>query len=238
MGSKLLSIQSVAGAGPSYTLTVIDSTGVVTADHVVAPLLSDNTHGGIYRVTGVPTGTSINIQDDLVPGGGTYGAPTSGPGASWTPSASGFSDSKANNTPFWGDIIERDHLLLDAAAIRPPGFDAICGAGDTVGSGVYVSGSLVGGVPTVSTVDITDPAKMPAIGVIVSKASSTTCFVQFLDLVESLPFTFSTGSRVFFTNSGLSNTIPSSSGDFVQLAGIAADTDALMIGIGPPIRRA
>jgi hypothetical protein len=116
MGSKLLTIQSVAGAGPGYTLTVVDSTGVVTADHVVAPLLSDSTHGGIYRVTGVPTGTSINIQDDLVPGGGTYGAPTSGSGASWTPVASGLSDSKANNTPFWGDIVERDHLLLDAGA--------------------------------------------------------------------------------------------------------------------------
>jgi len=112
--SGLLTIQSVSGAGPSYSLTVVSSTGVLTADHVVAPLVSNNTKGGIYRVTGVPDGTTIDIEDDLVPGGGAYGAPDAGPGAFWTPApTTGISTDKANATPFWGSITERDLLLLE-----------------------------------------------------------------------------------------------------------------------------
>ncbi len=137
--SGLLSIQSVAGAGPSYTLTVASSAGVVTGNHVVGPLLSGPTHGGIYRVTGVPTGTTIDIEDDLVPGGGAYGAPTSGPSAFWAPIGVGISTGKANNTPFWGDIAERDTLLLEAGSDR------------NIKSGVIIPGSFSGN-PRVATV--------------------------------------------------------------------------------------
>jgi hypothetical protein len=116
MATGLLTISSVGGPGPNYTLTVVDSTGAVIGDHVVAPLLSDDTEGGIYRVTNVPDGTTIHVQDDLNPVGGTYGAPDAGPGGFWTPTVLGLSVGKATGIPFWGDITERDLLILENTA--------------------------------------------------------------------------------------------------------------------------
>lgn len=111
--SGLLAIQSVGGTSPDYTLTVTSSVGVMSGDYVVAPKLSDPTRGAIYRVTSVPDGSTILVTDDLVPGGGTYGAPTLGRSAYWTPTANGVSTDKVNGTPFWGDVTERDLLLLE-----------------------------------------------------------------------------------------------------------------------------
>jgi len=111
--SGLLAIQSVGGVAPNYVFTVTNSAGVLTGDHVVAPLLAGPTHGRVYRVTLVPDGVTINVTDDLVPGGGTYGAPTSGKSGYWTPVTGGMSTGKFNGTPFWGDITERDLLLLE-----------------------------------------------------------------------------------------------------------------------------
>lgn len=122
MSSGLLTVQSVGGTGPSYVLTVASSTGVATGDHVVAQLLSDSSRGGIYRVTSVPDSTTINVEDDLVPGGGTYGAPTSGSGAYWTPTSDlGISTAKELFTPFWADITERDTLLLEEEIVENSG---------------------------------------------------------------------------------------------------------------------
>ena len=125
-----------------------------------------------------------------------------------------------------------------AAQLSTPGFDAICLAGDAVGDGVYFFAPLLGGTPRVTKVDITDNGKMPAVGIIVEKSTSTTCFVQTSGLVENLPFSLSTGLRVFFTNSGLSDSIPGTTGDFAQIAGFATDTDSMVIDLGAPIRRA
>jgi len=109
----LLVVQSVAGSTPDYTLTVQSSAGVVSGDHVVAPKLADSTHGAVYRVLSVPDGFTIVIKDDRLPGGGTYGPPTSGRSAYWTPTSGGMSTSKVNSTPYWGDVTERDLLLLE-----------------------------------------------------------------------------------------------------------------------------
>lgn len=118
-----------------------------------------------------------------------------------------------------------------------PLFSAVCSAAESVGDGVYISGPLSGGLPTVSKVDITDPAKMPAVGIIESKSSSTECVVQTGDIIENLPFTLTTGKRVFFVNAGLDSSIPGVAGDFAQIAGTALDTDAILVAIGAPIRR-
>jgi hypothetical protein len=110
--SGLLVVQSVGGSTPDYTLTVQSSAGVVSGDHVVAPRLADATHGAVYRVLSVPDGFTIVVKDDLLPGGGTYGPPTSGRSAYWTSVLGGLSTSKTNSTPFWGDVTERDLLIL------------------------------------------------------------------------------------------------------------------------------
>lgn len=57
-------------------------------------------------------------------------------------------------------------------------FSANCLAGDAVGACVYVTGASVGGVPQVATCNPADETKMPAVGIIVSKASATDATVQ------------------------------------------------------------
>ena len=134
--SGLLAIQGVSGSTPNYSLTVVSSAGVVSGDHVVAPKLSGVTHGGIYRVTSVPDGATILVTDDLKPGGGIYGAPTLGRSGYWTPHTSGISTSKFNGTPFWGDVTERDLLILRS------GLDA------SVKSGVLIPSNFSGNPKT------------------------------------------------------------------------------------------
>ena len=57
-------------------------------------------------------------------------------------------------------------------------FPANCLSSDSVGDFVYVSGPLIGGLRQVAGVNITAPATMPAIGVIISKSDTQTCVVQ------------------------------------------------------------
>ena len=57
-------------------------------------------------------------------------------------------------------------------------FYANCYASDAVGDAVYVVGDKVGDLYQVAKVDITDRNKMPAVGVIVDKLTSTECVVQ------------------------------------------------------------
>lgn len=54
---------------------------------------------------------------------------------------------------------------------------AICDASDAVNDLVYISGPKVGAAIRVSKVDITDQGKMPSIGAIQSKSTSTDCVV-------------------------------------------------------------
>jgi hypothetical protein len=115
--SGLLAIQAVTGSSPSYALQVQSSAGVLAGNHVVVPKNSDSTHGGIYRVSSVPDGVTINVEDDIKPLGGTYGAPTYGRGAYWTPAATGISTGKFNGTPFWGDVTERDLLVVNSGVV-------------------------------------------------------------------------------------------------------------------------
>ena len=130
--SGLLNISGIGGASPNYTLTVPSSAGVVAGDHVVAPKLADSAHGAIYRVLSVPDGISIAVKDDINPAGGIYGSPTTGRGAYWTPTTNGISTAKSNNTPFWGDVTERDLLVLE------------WGASNSERTGVLIPGDFAG----------------------------------------------------------------------------------------------
>lgn len=116
--SGLLTIQGVSGSGPSYTLTVPSTAGMSSDDHVVTPRLSDTSRGGVYLVTSVPDTVTIIVSDELEPGGGTYGSPTTGTGAYWTPLSNGVSNIKPNGCPYWGDVTERDLQLLSGGWIE------------------------------------------------------------------------------------------------------------------------
>lgn len=67
---------------------------------------------------------------------------------------------------------------LDYVTPSPYVIDAICLSGDLVGQCIYSRGSYTGSALWVATADIYDVGKMPAVGIIISKSSATSCKVR------------------------------------------------------------
>ena len=118
-------------------------------------------------------------------------------------------------------------------------FSANCLAGDAVGACVYVTGASVGGVPQVATCDPSNETKMPAVGIIVSKASATDATVQrfaIADLSASAAVLVP-ASRAWVGFSGLPVTTaptPGGSGSgyvMLQTVGVATEAAALEVKI-------
>jgi len=106
-----------------------------------------------------------------------------------------------------------------------------CAPADAVGNFVYVTGPSVAGLPQVTTVDPTDDAKMPALGVITNKPTVTTCTVQMTGDLSSPGLV--PNKRYFVGASGTLSPSPPlpALGDYayVQLVGIAIDVDRLAL---------
>lgn len=112
-------------------------------------------------------------------------------------------------------------------------FVADCLAGDVVGNFVYITGDLVGGVKQVSSVDVTDPSKMPTVGVIVAKPTSTSCVVQQSGSLDTTTFkTLTPNSRYWIGfDAKLRDTlpIPGSGVSVAQQVGVALSSSELML---------
>ncbi len=105
-------------------------------------------------------------------------------------------------------------------------FDATCQAADAVGSLVYSKSDF-----EVETIDILDAAKMPAIGVITEKITTTTCVVQVFGPLEIAGLT--AGARYWAGASAVpvdSHPTPGSGQVVVaQVVGVAISTDELLL---------
>lgn len=98
------------------------------------------------------------------------------------------------------------------APTNPFTLAANCPAGAAVGDCVYISAPDVGSVTQVATCDPSTVAKMPAIGIILSKATLTDCTIQRLGRVDltGAGFSFTGGARLFVALNGkVSQTVPS-----------------------------
>ena len=118
---------------------------------------------------------------------------------------------------------------------EPISTEADCSAAEAVGDCVYVSADAVSGVIQVRKVDVTDSAKMPAIGMILDKATSTTCTVALLGTVPvgALP-AFVPGKRYFVGASSKPVAVPPATPPvLVQVVGIALDSGRLLFNPSP-----
>jgi hypothetical protein len=109
---------------------------------------------------------------------------------------------------------------------------ADCTAGEAIGDFVYVSAAPVAGQDQVRVADPTDAAKVPAIGVIISKPTSTTCRVQWGGISPALFSGLNAGSVCFLDrDASPTETPPSPSGDnvYVQALGISFAADRVLI---------
>lgn len=105
-------------------------------------------------------------------------------------------------------------------------FQGVCAAGDAVGDMMYVSGSG----KAVAKADAFTAAKMPAVGPIISKPTSTSCIIQVSGIVYDV-FSGLTPGQTYFIGAGgtISLVPPSPSVAYSQTIGISIDTDALLI---------
>lgn len=109
----------------------------------------------------------------------------------------------------------------------PITFPATCDSAAVVGDLVYVSAaSMVRGV------DYTDPSKMPAVGCIVSKQSTTTCTVQTAGVLSGVYSGLAPGS-MYYTGPGQRPVLlPAPSVGqtlYLQALGVALDASTLVI---------
>lgn len=126
---------------------------------------------------------------------------------------------------FRGDIAGNQSVLPTHA------FWAGCDATLVVGEWVYITGPSVSGRYQVARSDVSDSAKMPAVGVVVSKPSSTLCQVQWGGEVSGLGVLVP--RRVYFLqpDSKIGLGVPSASGQYVQRLGVALDANRLLVNL-------
>lgn len=141
--------------------------------------------------------------------------------------------------------LEQPTITLELAAEHSVGsgvdqlFDAACSASEAVGDPVYHTGSVSGGLAVVALSDRTDPAKLPAVGIVEVKPTSTTCKVRNDGPTTSIYTGLTPGSHYFVSDAaGVSTVIPASgTGEFVQHLGTALTSTELLVKVGQRWRR-
>lgn len=103
---------------------------------------------------------------------------------------------------------------------------------------MYIRADMVAGRYQVETVDIDDPTKMPAIGVIVSKSTATECIVQLAGIMRGVLSGLTPNAILFATTSGtLGESVPAAplSGQRLvqQIAQAISSTDIMIKILGP-----
>jgi len=114
---------------------------------------------------------------------------------------------------------------------------ATCLSANIVGDAVYASGPESGGIYQVQKTDPRNENKMPAIGVIVSKQSATSCWIQYFGEMKGVYSGLSTNTSLFIgTNGRLSSTPPTAlPGGYalVQAAGTAVGPTTILFNPSP-----
>jgi len=131
--------------------------------------------------------------------------------------------------PFTGELDGIADPIDDAFT-----FPADCSASEGVGDCVYVSSDLVSGVIQVRKADVTDSSKMPSIGIILYKPTTTTCIVVYLGAfpVGVLP-SFLPGKKYYVGASSKPVSVTPTAPAIIQIVGIALDSGRLLFNPSP-----
>lgn len=139
-----------------------------------------------------------------------------------------------------GEASRQDHKhSIDLSALQK--HEAECLSADVVGGMVYVRADISAGRYVVGTADPTDFSKMPAVAMIISKASSTICEVQFRGAVSGVYSGLTPGDVLYVGEDGNLATVPpaptASVRKYYQVAGVALASDVVELSPDPIIVR-
>lgn len=150
----------------------------------------------------------------------TIGAAVGGGGTAYTPTTSSDWSPAPTTVPDALDqLASRVKALESAAGLQI----YACPSGATVGQAVYETGSDF----TVALANATDLTKSPAIGIIGSKPTSTTCTLTKGEVVTGGTLTDGALYYLGTTDGGVTATAPNSAGNVVQRIGRAVSTTKL-----------
>lgn len=107
-----------------------------------------------------------------------------------------------------------------------------CLATDVPGAPVHITGPAVSSRPQVATADATDGSRMPAIGFIEQKITSTSCMVRTAGVLSGIVTGLSPGKPVFVGTGSVSHAplpIPTFPYTYTQTMGIALTSSTLLV---------
>ena len=103
-----------------------------------------------------------------------------------------------------------------------------CSASDTVGQVMYITGDKSGEKWRVAAADPTDRSKMPGLGILISKSTSTSGVLQFFGEI-SLVFTGLTPNAKYFVGSGGNISLTPPDPGYIQGIGLATASNVLFL---------
>jgi len=109
---------------------------------------------------------------------------------------------------------------------------ADCTSAEAVGDFVRISGSQVSNRDQVRKADPADYSKLPAVGVVISKSTTTSCLVQWMGETPEIFSGLSAGNLYFLgTDSKIANTPPAPIGRdmFIQTVAVAVSSKKVYI---------
>ena len=114
-----------------------------------------------------------------------------------------------------------------------------CLVTDQVGQAMYITGDMAAAVYQVTVVDITDFTKLPAVGILTLKSSSTSGIVTASGIVACVGLLpgrlYFAGANGFPTENR--PTASSPAGSFVQVLGKAISATKLLLGVSPNLTK-
>lgn len=118
---------------------------------------------------------------------------------------------------------------------------ANCLASDLAGDCVRITGPTVGGLYQVTHMDPTVDGTDQAVGVIISKTTSTLCYVQFHGPLHGVYAGLTPGKRLYVNaDSQLTHTPPTPAGGgvlYLQVMGSAIDESVVLLTPETPVKR-
>lgn len=142
-----------------------------------------------------------------------------------------------NNVGYWRDDFVSSNISSLEELSRSRTIYADCLSSDSIGTAAYVTGPSVLGYPQVTACDITTPGKYPAVGVIVSKLTSTRCLLQAVGDVAVFPSILTPGKTYFVGLDAFPTEIPPiaplGGRVAIQTLGVALDASRLLLSVTP-----
>jgi hypothetical protein len=138
-----------------------------------------------------------------------------------------------SNPGNWNDSFDESNIFSLESLVQASGFNlpAICRTTDNIGDIVHIYSDSVNGITQVEKVSILDYAKMPGVGVIVSKDTHSNCRILrygILSMGSLIP------GKTYFVGldgrpTGVRPVPPEGGKVFIQVLGVAMDSTRLMV---------